>query len=105
MEPESGRGRTSDRTPMSMMSLVGESDAMHHVRTLIERVAGTDASVLVIGRQRASDFRAACGQLRRHPRDVNRGGALRLRKGQLYRRNPHARRDSGAGERRHVVSR
>jgi len=49
MEPDSGRGRTSDRTPMSMMSLVGESDAMHHVRTLIERVAGTNASVLVVG--------------------------------------------------------
>ena len=49
MDPESGRGSTSDRTPMSRMSLVGESDAMHHVRTLIERVAGTDASVLLIG--------------------------------------------------------
>ena len=46
----SGQVTSYDRTPMSMRtSLVGESDAMHHVRTLIERVAGTDASVLLVG--------------------------------------------------------
>ena len=49
IQPERGPATSGDRMPMSMTSLVGESDAMHHVRALIERVAGTDASVLVVG--------------------------------------------------------
>jgi transcriptional regulator with PAS, ATPase and Fis domain len=49
-EPQSGLATTHDRIPVSnATSLIGESDVMHHVRTLIERVAGTDASVLVVG--------------------------------------------------------
>jgi DNA-binding NtrC family response regulator len=50
MEVESGvaAGRAS-MPPPSAATLVGESAAMHRVRQLIDRVAATDASVLVVG--------------------------------------------------------
>ena len=48
-QPERGSAASRDRAPTPVTCLVGESDAMHHVRTLIGRVASTDASVLVVG--------------------------------------------------------
>ena len=57
---------------MASTDLVGESSAMQRVRTLVDRVAGTDASVLVIGESgtgkelvaqavHAGSQRASCG--------------------------------------------
>ena len=49
-QPQCGLAESRYRAPPAVTnSLVGESDAMHHVRTLIGRVASTDASVLVVG--------------------------------------------------------
>jgi DNA-binding NtrC family response regulator len=50
MERNSGRETISDRTPTTAgTTLVGRSDAMRRVRAMIERVAATEASVLVVG--------------------------------------------------------
>ena len=48
--PDSGRGPARrERRPRSPHTLVGQSPAMRRVRQLIERVAATDASVLILG--------------------------------------------------------
>jgi len=52
IESDIGRGPKSDcilEAVMASTALVGESGSMRRVRTLVDRVAATDASVLVIG--------------------------------------------------------
>ena len=103
---------------MASTDLVGESSSMRRVRTLVDRVAATDASVLVIGEsgtgkelvaqalhagsQRAYP-RVSSHQLRRDPGNADRVRTLRLREGQLHRRDANPRRHRRAGPRRHVV--
>jgi DNA-binding NtrC family response regulator len=43
------RGRVSELAPSAETPLIGESDAMQRVRTLIHRAAPTDANVLILG--------------------------------------------------------
>ena len=42
-------GEISDRRPRAMASFVGRNEQMREVRSLIERVADTDACVLIAG--------------------------------------------------------
>jgi DNA-binding NtrC family response regulator len=52
IQTDAGRARSSDdgaASGVAFAALVGESDAMSRVRALVNRVAATDASVLVIG--------------------------------------------------------
>jgi DNA-binding NtrC family response regulator len=43
------RGRASELTPTAETPLLGKSEAMERVRTLIDRAAPTDANVLILG--------------------------------------------------------
>jgi len=43
------RGRTAELVPTTETPLLGDSPAMHRVRTLIDRAAPTDANVLILG--------------------------------------------------------
>jgi DNA-binding NtrC family response regulator len=43
------RGRASELTPTTETPLLGQSEAMQRVRTLIDRAAPTDANVLILG--------------------------------------------------------
>src|SRR5690348_14531905 len=49
MEAETERGRASELAPSTDTPLLGQSDAMQRVRTLIDRAAPTDANVLILG--------------------------------------------------------
>jgi DNA-binding NtrC family response regulator len=49
LEAQIERGRTSELAHNGETPLLGESDAMQRVRTLIDRAAPTDANVLILG--------------------------------------------------------
>ena len=49
LEARMERGRSSELGHNGEMRLLGDSEAMHRVRTLIDRAAPTDANVLILG--------------------------------------------------------
>ena len=98
----------------------GSSPAMQRVYEMIDRVAPTDASVLIVGESgsgkelvaqtihQGSDRRRGTlrgGELRRHPGLAGGGRAVRLREGGVHRRRPHPPRLLRARGGRHAVPR
>ena len=61
------RGRASELAPSSDTPLLGRSDAMQRVRTLIDRAAPTDANVLILG-ENGTGKEIVAREIHRHSR-------------------------------------
>jgi sigma-54 specific flagellar transcriptional regulator A len=116
---DQARERGRQREPNLFRSLVGTSRAIQHVRQMMQQVADTDASVLILGEsgtgkevvarnlhyhsKRREALRA--GQLRGDPGRAAGKRTVRPREGRLYRGDHQPCRAFRAGQRRHAVPR